>query len=207
MQRKQLLRTFAVACGFALLGSFPAFAQVPGLGVKGGVNLATQRNAGDDDDGGGLKSRLGIVAGAFATFPLASWLEFQPEALYSVKGASADIEGVTASVQLDYLEVPLLARISRRGGRLGYYAAGGPAIAFRLRALTRTKFGDATEEIDIADDVERLDFGVAVGGGVEFGSLVFDGRYTHGLKDVDKDKSDAVKVTNRAVSLTVGFRF
>jgi hypothetical protein len=103
--------------------------------------------------------------------------------------------------------VPLLARISRRGGRLGYYAAGGPSIAFRLRALTRTKFGDATEEIDIADQVERLDFGVAAGGGVEFGSLVVDGRYTHGLKDIDKDKSDGVKITNRAVSLTVGFRF
>ena len=206
MHRQESMRTFAVACALALLCSGPAFAQVPGLGVKGGVNLASQKNTGDEG-ADSLKTLTAIVAGAFATLPVTSWLDFQPEALYSVKGARADVEGITASVLIDYLEVPLLARYSRRGGSRGYYVAGGPSAAFVLRARTRTKFGDATEELDISDQVERFDFGVAVGGGVEFGSLVVDGRYTHGLKDIDKDKSDAVKVTNRAISLTVGFRF
>ena len=46
-----------------------------------------------------------------------------------------------------------------------------------------------------------------MGGGVEIGSIVIDGRYTLGLQDIDKDTSDTIKTTNRAVSLTVGFKF
>ena len=202
-----ILRTIGIGA-LGLLSAAPLFAQIPRLGVKGGINLASQPTTGDGDSDVGLKSSLGLVAGGFVTLPIASWLELQPEALYSVKGSRFDEDGITAKVLIDYLEVPLLARYSKRGaGRNGYYVAGGPVAAFRLRARTRTEFGGATEEIDIADELERFDFGLAIGGGVELGAWVFDGRYTHGLKDVDKDQSDSVKVTNRAVSITAGFRF
>lgn len=202
-----ITRTVAVACAIALLCTATASAQGRALGVKGGVNLATQRNTGEGD-GAALQSRIGLVAGAFATLPLFSRLELQPEVLFTSKGASVDLEGVEASLVVDYLEVPALARLSRRGGgKMHYYVAGGPSVGFLLRARTRTKFATATEEVDISDDVNRFDFGVAMGGGVEIGALVIDGRYTLGLQDIDKDKSDAVKTTNRAVSLTVGFKF
>lgn len=202
-----MIRTLAAACLLALLSPGSLLAQGRSLGVKGGVNLATQRNEGDED-APGLKSRIGIVAGVFATLPVSSWLTLQPEALFSSKGAKLDLDGVNATLAIDYFEVPVLARISRRGtGRVHYYAAGGPSVGVQLRARSRTKFGSATEELDLGDDVERLDFGVAVGGGVDVGSLVFDGRYTLGLKDIDKDRSDSVKTRNRALSLTAGFRF
>ena len=38
-------------------------------------------------------------------------------------------------------------------------------------------------------------------------AIFVDGRYTHGFSDIDKDTSDDVKITNRAVSLTVGIKF
>ncbi len=202
-----IARSVVVACAFALLCTATASAQGRTLGVKGGVNLATQRNTGEGDCAD-LQSRVGFVAGVFATLPLFSRLELQPEALFSSKGARVDLEGVDASLAVDYLEVPVLARFSRRGGgKLHYYVAGGPSVGFLLRAVTRTTFTTATEEVDISDQVNKFDFGVAMGGGVEIGSLVIDGRYTLGLQDIDKDKSDAVKTTNRAVSLTVGFKF
>jgi hypothetical protein len=201
-----MLRPFVIACAVALTCTPSAAAQGLTLGVKGGVNLATQRNSGGNDDGPGLESRVGLVAGMFATMPLVSKLELQPEALFSSKGARVDLDGIKASLVADYLEVPVLARFSRRGG-FNYYLAGGPAVAFLLRAHSRTEFAGSTEEIDITEQVNRVDFGVAMGGGVEFGSIVIDGRYTLGLQDIDKDKSDAVKTTNRAISLTVGFKF
>jgi hypothetical protein len=161
-----------------------------------------------DDDTPGLQSRLGIVAGAFITLPLFSKLELQPEVLYSVKGAKLDLDGISDSVVVDYLEVPALVRFSRRGaGKVHYYVAGGPSAGFQLRARTRTKFAGSTEEIDISEQVERFDLGVAFGGGVEIGSIVIDGRYTLGLTDIDKDKTDGIKTTNRVISLTAGFRF
>lgn len=198
-------RTFALAWGFALLMTTTASAQGRAFGVKGGVNLATQRNSGGDDDGG-LTSRVGLVGGVFLTMPLVGPLELQPEGLFTSKGSRVDLEGVKASLVADYAEVPVLVRFSRRGS-FTYYVAGGPAVAFLLRARSRTEFAGATEEIDISDQVNRIDVGVAMGGGVEIGSIVIDGRYTLGLQDIDKDKSDAIKTTNRAVSLTVGFKF
>ena len=203
----RILATFTITTTIALLSARPALAQIPGLGVKAGINLASQSTGSDDGDDAGLKSLRGIVAGVFATLPVTSWLDVQPEVLYSVKGSSFEDTGIRSDVLVDYLEVPLLARFSIRGGRIGYYVAGGPFTAFRMRARTRTVFPGATEEIDIGDEVQRLDYGLAAGGGVEFGALVVDGRYTHGLKDVDKDTSDSIKVTNRSVSITLGFRF
>jgi hypothetical protein len=202
-----MLRPFAAACAFAILCPHTASAQGRSLGVKGGVNLATQRNSGADDDPG-LKSRVGLVGGVFVTLPLLGRLELQPEGLFTSKGTRVDLDGVKASLVADYAETPVLVRFSRRGtGTFNYYVAGGPAVAFLLRARSRTEFAGATEEIDITEQVNRVDFGVAMGGGVEVGSIVIDGRYTLGLQDIDKDKTDAIKTTNRAVSLTVGFKF
>lgn len=208
IDRHHTIRAALIAVIFILAFTGPLFAQIPGLGVKGGVNLASQEISGEEGGDPGLKTSTGLVAGAFMTFPIASWLEFQPEVLYSVKGSRFEEGSLRGSALIDYLEVPLLARFSRRGsGKTGFYVAGGPYAAVKLRARTRIKFDGSTEEIDIGEDVETADFGLSIGGGVEFGSLVFDGRYSHGLKDIDKDRSDAVKVTNRAIAITAGFRF
>lgn len=202
--------------GLCLLlgGAAPAFAQAQAqtqrhgfeLGVKGGLNIANAKIEGETG-GPSLDPRYGLVAGVFATIPLSSWLDLQPEALYAMKGGRLDLDGIKSTLALDYVEVPVLARVTRGAGRRRYYVAGGPSFGLRVRARSRVDFGSSTEDIDVADSIERLDLGVAVGGGLEAGALVFDGRYTFGLKDVDKDKSDTVKVTNRAFSFTVGFRF
>ena len=208
MHKTVIVRGLGLAICLTLFHPSPLFAQFSSVGVKGGVNLASQKVTNDDEADSGLTTFRGLVAGVFATLPIASRLELQPEALFVMKGSRFKEGGFTASVQLDYLEVPVLARFSWRGAsRNGFYAAGGPYVAFSLRSRTRTTFSGSTEEIDISEDVERLDFGVAAGGGVERGRWVFDGRYTYGLKDVDKDKSDSVKVTNRGVSITAGYRF
>ena len=183
-----------------LVASTPAAAQT--LGVKGGVNLATQTS---EDGGSALDPRAGLVAGAFIRLPLASWLDLQVEGLYAMKGAKLDFLGVKSTVAIDYLEVPALAHVRIGSGRRRYFVGGGPSVALRLSAKTRTPFSGASEEIDIADQIERLDYGVAAGGGVEIGSLVFDGRYTLGLRNIDKVEGGSTK--NRTISITAGFRF
>ncbi len=201
-----MIRTCATAWALVLLCGGPAAAQGFGIGAKGGVNLATQRIERDGEERTDLTTRVGMVAGVFATLPVTSWFDVQSEALYTSKGGRLDLDGVKASVAVDYLEVPVLARLSRRGPGGGrYYAAAGPSIAFRLRSRSRTSFGSATEEVDLGEDIEALDYGFAAGGGIEIGRLVFDGRYTFGLKDIDKD--DSATATNRALSITAGFRF
>ena len=195
----------AIVLGIVLLCSASAFAQGLGKGVRGGLNLTNVDMSGDEGDGA-LEWQMRGVFGGFATWQMTSWLELQPELLYSMKGAKSDEFGITTKLLLDYVEVPVLGRISR--GALGmrrFYVAAGPSFGLLVRAKSRSDFGSSTEEIDISDDVERFDLGIVVAGGVEFSSIVVDGRYTLGLSDIDT--SDDVKSRNRAVSLTVGFKF
>jgi len=196
-------RITSLLCGALVLCAQPSFAQGFGFGAKGGVNIATEEVKGDDG-APSLDPRVGGVAGAFVRLPLLPSIDVQAEGLYAMKGAKLNFQGVDSSIQLDYAEIPVLVRF-RFAHR--YYAAGGPSMAFAVRARTRTSFGGVTEEIDVMDQVKRFDFGVAMGGGVEFGKLVVDGRYTLGLTDIDKDTSDTSTTKNRTISITAGFRF
>lgn len=183
-----------------------AFAQGLGKGVRGGINYSTTQTTGEGQMAPDWQPRG--VFGGFVTWRAISWIDLQPEVLYSMKGAKVEESGLTAKLLLDYLDFPVLARFSRgTPNARSWYVIGGPSFGYLLRARTRADFGGATEEIDVIDDVERFDVGVVAGGGVEFGRIVIDGRYTHGLSDIDKDTSDDAKVRNRCVSATVGFKF
>ena len=185
-----------------------ASARAQGLekGVRGGITYA-KTSASGEGEAAGLDWQIRGVFGGFVTWRFMSWLELQPEVLYVMKGArSEDI--VDTKLLLDYLEVPLLARVTRgRAGGTRYYLAGGPSVGYLLRGKTRADFGGSIEEIDIKDELEPVDVGLVITGGVEFGSIVVDGRYTHGLSNIDKESSEGQEVRNRAVSVTVGIRF
>jgi hypothetical protein len=196
-----MLRLPSLVCAI-LLCAAPSFAQGFAFGAKAGVNIANESISGDDPPS--LDPRIAPVAGAFVTLPLLPWVGLQVEGLYSMKGAKLDFQGIASTIELDYLEAPVLARI---GFARKYYVAAGPSMAFAMRAKARSSYGGAAEEIDVLDQVKRFDFGVAMGGGVEFGSIVIDGRYTLGLTDIDKDTSDGTQTKNRTISLTAGFKF
>lgn len=184
-----------------------ALGQALAKGVRGGVNLTNTATSGEED-GRSLDWQLRPIVGVFVTWHASSWLDLQPELLYAMKGAKGEEFDIPSKLLLDYLEFPLLVRKSMGSPHaMAWYVGGGPSFGYRLRAKTRADFGDAIEEIDVSDDVERFDLGVAVGGGLEFRRVVVDARYTHGLTDIDKDTSDGVKVANRAVSVTAGFKF
>ena len=195
------MRSFAAVIALILTCASPATAQIT-YGVKAGVNFANVSF--DGEDGVPSSGRVGVLAGAFATVRLANWLTVQPEAIYTVKGASLDIFDIDSDYIVDYLEVPVLVRVPVRT-RL--YVAAGPSFAFQIRARSRTSFAGSTEEVDIGEDVESLDVGVVGAAGFQMGRWVFDGRYTHGLSDTDADASDNVKIRNRVFSLSAGFTF
>jgi hypothetical protein len=178
----------------------PAMAQIS-YGARVGVNFAdVSIDAGEDVPASGRK---GLLAGVFVTIPL-GWLTVQPEAIYTVKGTSIDIDGVTSDYIVDYVEVPVLARLRLLRNA---YVVAGPSMAFRLRARNRIPFGGSTEEFDLEDDVEPFDLGIVGGVGLDAGRWVVDARYTHGLSDIDTDTSDDVRIRNRVFSLSAGIRF
>ena len=199
--------TAVLAASLLLLCTGAASAQITGRGLRAGLNLSTLDTSGAAGDAPVERQMRGLFAG-FLTWPVTPWLELQPEAIYTMKGAKTGETGVAAKALLDYFEVPILGRVTRgASGARRFYAAAGVALGVLVRAKTRADFGRSTEEIDIRDEVETLDWGAVVGGGFELGSVVVDVRYTHGLRDIDRDAADDVKVRNRAASLSAGVRF
>lgn len=83
-------------------------AQIPiDFGVKGGVNIATLSS---DDD---LDSRTGIHAGLVLDFSLPLLpIGVESGIYYTQKGAEFTEDGITVTGKLDYIEVPVLAKIS-----------------------------------------------------------------------------------------------
>jgi len=201
-RRRGAAASAAFALVVSLLAADTASAQDMRFGVRGGVNFSTvnqESSLGSD----GFTMRQGLVAGAFFGVPL-GWVDLQPEVLYASKGAALDLQGIDSKLVLDYLEIPVLARW-RLGQRL--YVAAGPAVAWRLKAASRTKFSGATEEMDLGDSVKGYDVGVVGAVAVRFGKVVVDGRYTHGLTDIDSDTSDEVSIRNRAITISAGIGF
>lgn len=202
------MRVFSLVLCLVFACATSALAQErAAFGVKGGVNFA---NITFDVEGVDINfdKRTGLVAGAFVVWPAEARVALQLEALYSQKGARFDEQGSTFDVDVDYLDVPILARVSTpltTGTRL--YAFGGPLLAFRLRARGETLFDGEGENGDISDEVEPIDFGLVAGAGVEFGRMLVDARYTWGLKALNKEDTDEVKVKSRVFSIMAGFRF
>jgi outer membrane protein with beta-barrel domain len=184
----------------------PAFAQGTSKGVRGGINLSTTNITGENDSGTQDWQPRGVFGG-FIAWRAFSWLELQPEVLYAMKGAKREEFGISSKLLLDYLELPVLARFSRGGTARSWYVVAGPSFGYLLRARTRADFGDATEELDIIDDVERFDLEIVAGAGIEFGRFLVDGRYGHGLSNIDKLAEDDGKITTRTMSVTVGYKF
>jgi hypothetical protein len=184
--------------------ALPAAAGAQGLqfGVKAGVSLSTMDFGGEDV---ALERRTGLLAGGFVTMPIARRLGLQAEAVYVTKGVA--LEGPFASeVDLDYLELPVLAR-ARLAGPL--FAVAGPAFAYRLRARGRTTFLGETDEADLSDEFEPWDVGLAAGLGLTIRRrFEVEVRYTYGLRNIDiRRGDDGPSVTNRAVALSGAFRF
>ena len=179
----------------------------PSFGVKGGVNFATVNGDFDSPD-----SRTSFHVGALAEFPLADIFSLQVEALYSGQGFEYNVpaipflsEGGKVEYQLDYINVPVLAKVYLFKG---FSLEAGPQFSFLVN-----------EEIDSAptdndgdtntDSAKDFEFGFA--GGVTFQTdmgLFATARYNQGVTEIFESREDADnKATNSVFQIGIGFKF
>ena len=206
-----MMRTFQIAAVAAVLTVFcsPAAAQTVQGGIKGGVSFSTLDGLGDvigDLPNLETQNRINWVAGVFVKVNLGTFFAFQPEVLYVRKGAKLALTGLfteSATYSLNYIDIPLLARVQTSRGN-GFYLLAGPSIGFNVTAEVEAPDGE-TEGME--DAISTSDMGLVVGAGVDFAHLVLEGRYTQGLSNIFKDAPDEISAKNRAVSLLFGIRF
>jgi hypothetical protein len=196
MKVRLLLGLVVLIC----LSASPSFAQVNfSSGVKAGVNFANLSL--DPEDEFCCDPKTGFIGGLFVTAPIGDSIAIQPEFLYSMIGAKADVDDFDSEIDIRVFQIPILFRADFAGASVRPFVLAGPALSFRLDA--KEKFED--EESDLDEDVEKVDIGFAIGAGLQFGRGSLEARYTHGLRDIDKD--DESKAKTRVFSVLAGFRF
>lgn len=196
-----------------LVVSTGSFAQAK-FGLKAGLNIANM--GGDDMED--TDSRLAPVFGAFVNFSLSEKVSFQPELLYSMKGAkdsyTDSYEGVDVDIdetaRLDYLDIPLMFKFDVGGG---FNLQAGPQLGLLLSAEIEQEGSSsvegmnisASETIDVKDDLKGMDLGLNIGAGYDFGALGVDLRYNLGLSNIADYEDGDLK--NSAIQVGVSYAF
>lgn len=165
------------------------------------------------------KSKTGFLIGGYVNIPVSDKISFEPGLQYAQKGYTmqGDLKidalkflGVNASakVEANYIDVPLLLKAEVAKG-LSIYA--GPQLSYLVKNnlhLNASVLGINlyNNKIDITDNFNRVDMGLAGGIGYKFDNgFNIKAGYDYGLSKLDKN--DNFKAYNRVAKISVGFSF
>jgi len=156
--------------------------------------------------------------GAHAELSLGSRSALVVESLELERGAEGRAAGslggglegsLTTDVRLRYVEVPVLLRWELLGGAVRPYLAAGASLGYLEKATVRTEVDGGSEKQDITGDLRRWDVSAvaAVGVWAQLGQVrcFVEGRFTHGLRNLDP--SGETRLENRSLGVLAGVTF
>jgi hypothetical protein len=184
------------------------------LGLEGGLNSSKL----SQPENSSIESIYDYSLGIIGVIAITPWLSFQPEAMYTVKGAkgsavlgASTAASVDGTAKLKYLEIPLLIRFMypNKSDFVPHLFAG-PALAANLSAKADATLYGQPFSGDIEEIVNDRDFGLVIGGGVDFNlsttKISLDVRYTHGFMSVD-DSQHLSDVKNQVWTISTAVLF
>jgi hypothetical protein len=185
-----------------------AAAEGPVVGVKAGANFAELHFGEDGEEDVDFDRLPGFVGGLFLIWPSDGPLALQVEGLVSRKGAELNAEGLNVRLTVDYIDMPILARLSTARSRAAsFHVFGGPSVGVRFRARQRITIQGQTDEGDAGGDIKRMDVGLVAGAGVDVGHFTFDARHAWGLTNINDGNDEDTEIKNRVFSVMAGVRF
>jgi len=196
---------FLLALGVGL--STAAQAQYRGrggnvsLGLKAGASLTDFVGA----DAKGFENRFGFHAGVFANIGFAKLLAFQPEIIYSQKGAHFANNSDTG-LRLHYIDVPLAFHVNTDG----FFFEAGPQVGFLVAA--KSEIGSVST--DTKGTFKAVDFGYLAGLGYQLKhglgiGLRYNGAFSNLYKEVPLTASTVYqqRTRNSAFQLYATYSF
>jgi hypothetical protein len=201
-----------VLFGFQILTAQQEFYYGPKVGISASHLLFSGDGTEVLKENSGLAMNTHI--GGFVEIVLSEFFSIQPELMYSVKGArfrDNAAEDYKSAFVYKYLTLPVIAK---------YYATekisieGGPYVSYLLSAknvevngIFSSNYGSEAAAIDLKDDRNPLDVGVALGVGyITKTGFYLSTRYEYGLMNSYKSTEfPDVKMNNGNIMLSAGF--
>ncbi len=214
--RKIALLIIMAVCGLS---------QVRGqdFGVKAGYNYSTF--SGETSSLSTIEGLSGFYIGGLVELPISNVLSIQPELIFSrqgvawkreLKGFGMSVNINNADIRLDYLNIPVMAKVNlgplflQAGVQFGLLVSKPNEIGLYLFKMRMRTLLDK-------DSYNSFDFGVGAGLGFNLNRRLFvEARYTHSLTNVFDPNDNLFKTSlisndnnfkNAVLSVGLGIKF
>lgn len=199
----------------AVMLSAVSFAQTEAGGFffapKAGLSVACLTNAPDK-----YTNKPGFAVGVEVGYQMTENFAITADALYSGQGMECEQKTYfdpqnpstyENKVSLDYLNIPILANYYIVKG-LAVKAGIQPGILVSAKSKEKGTLHDGTEETDIKDNSNSIDFSIPVGLSYEWNNIILDARYNIGITNVNKSGKgyDNKDNKNSVFQLTLGYK-
>lgn len=160
-----------------------------------------------------LKYTPGLQVGAVANFGVSELLSIQPELLFTQKGYKIGDSDAYIKGTSNYIEVPVLAKITFGSEQVKGFVTGGPTAGYWISGKTSMKIAstEASESYEFEDEDNRVELGASFGVGLAYnlgaGALNLDVRYGLGLSSLYEVESGESKSRNRVLGVSVAYLF
>jgi hypothetical protein len=179
------------------------FAQAPKFGFKAGVNL-NNVSSNDEELNEELAGRTSIHLGVITDFSMSKSLSFQPQVLFSGRGAKIDHGDHKDVYAFNSLEIPLNFTY-RKNASKGVFLGVGPSLGYNLSG--KVKGDHDSEDIVFGSgngEIKRLDLGLNAIFGYQFSNKYFvSTNYSSGFSNWSNESNSTWK--NNIVGISVGF--
>ena len=189
MNLRQHARLAAVCTLVLIASANTAAAQ----GIKFGPTFAKFSSEALD-----FKNRTGIHAGVFFGGSRENVFGVQTEINWLRKTTETE---AGQQIRIDYLQVPVLARLNagRSANGVAVYGIIGPAIELKI--------ADEIEGVTLDEGFEGADVSLVFGGGIEAARIIVEGRYEKGLRRINDTFSNFAEIKKQAFTILFGIRF
>jgi hypothetical protein len=176
-----------------------------------------------------LNARTGFNYGVTAEYFISPSVSLRSELLFTERGFNInqatnvnvigiDIPiGAKLALDVNYLEVPILAQYNHSIGNIDLFLNAGPSISYASSASLRTKatllidFNIAETDINLDSDyIDRTDINLNIGGGAAVntaqGRFMIDMRYGQALNSAISETFIDTRLANNAMQFNFGYQ-
>ena len=252
--KRMPIRALVIFLGLLVAAGAAGYGEVK-LGAHGGLSIPDIRGNQTDIFSRNFTSRQGPFFGIFMETKLDSHFSLVAELNYTSQGGKrAGLQPITMDLPpglpippgtilyanfrnetiLDYLEVPVIARLTF-GTKLRYFVNAGPYVGILIRARAVTEGTSALYldeggtmpiiippdtqplEVDLGantnvkDSLKSANVGLTGGGGLMYplgpGDLILEAHFQLGLTVIQKDVATSGKSRTGAVVISLGYSF